>query len=158
MYRHLFSVLLTKSLDMELPGHMLSFPLTFWRTAKLLSKAAAPVSIPASNVHEPDTFWHHFQLSMQDLLCGKHWVDAKFLTVLTSGKTGVSKTKADSYWNLRQMVAAPDSVKALPTWLQLGYGLSSKFHVLETVPAWRQRNGNVAIFFIFLFTRVGRMM
>lgn len=98
MCGHLFSVLLTAYLEMELLGHTLSFSLTFWRTAKLLSKAAAPVFIPASSVQESDTFWLHFQLSMQDLLCGKHWVDAKFLTdVLTSGKTGVSKMKADSY-------------------------------------------------------------
>ncbi|KAL6057465.1 hypothetical protein STEG23_032941, partial [Scotinomys teguina] len=57
------------------------------RTAKLLSKAAAPVFISASNVQESDIFWHYFQLSMQYLLWGKHHVDAKFLTdVLASGK------------------------------------------------------------------------
>ena len=52
MCGHLFSVLLTAYLEMELLGHTLSFSLTFWRTAKLLSKAAAPVFIPASSVQE----------------------------------------------------------------------------------------------------------
>ena len=61
--RHMFSILLKLGLELlrvELLGHMVTPCLTFWKTAMLFSKVAAPFSLPAT--YEGSNFFTSWML------------------------------------------------------------------------------------------------
>ena len=63
LYEHMFTVLQSIYLVVELMGHVVILCLTFWETTKLFSKAAVPFCIPTSS------FWEFQSLHILNNTC-----------------------------------------------------------------------------------------